>query len=301
MPAKLYMPTGPSKPGALPLVVFSHGIGGSREGYSYIGKYLAANGMAALHLQHAGSDRSIWFGNPLAMVNRLQTAAKETEAIDRAKDVSFAIDQVLADKAFGPRIDAARIGAAGHSYGANTMLLVSGARVQREGRALGRSFLRGHRAEGYSAPMFSTAVRVSTLVLLGAFGASCGLLRRGTPETAFVDSRRAPLAIGRVALVNVEERFALIEANLAQSPGLGTALRAYTGNAVSAELRATGVRRRPFLVADLVSGMPAKGDLVVQPLSEATPVPGAITAQSAEAPAAEPRRKRWLGLFGGRK
>jgi dienelactone hydrolase len=133
--AKLYSPQQQTdKP--VPLVVFSHGIGGSREGYTYIGKFLAANGMAVLHLQHAGSDRNLWFGNPLTMVSRLQSAAKESEAIDRAKDVSFALDQVLADPALAQRIDPSRIAAAGHSYGANTTLLVSGARVQREGRAL---------------------------------------------------------------------------------------------------------------------------------------------------------------------
>jgi dienelactone hydrolase len=132
--AKMYLPQQPQGP--VPLVVFSHGIGGSREGYTYIGKYLAANGIAVLHLQHSGSDRNLWFGNPLLMVSRLQNAAKESEAIDRAKDVSFALDQVLADPALAQRIDHSRIAAAGHSYGANTTLLVSGARVQREGKAL---------------------------------------------------------------------------------------------------------------------------------------------------------------------
>ena len=54
VPAKLYLPVGQTKPGALPLVVFSHGIGGSRDGYSYLGSYLAANGYASLHVQHVG-------------------------------------------------------------------------------------------------------------------------------------------------------------------------------------------------------------------------------------------------------
>jgi dienelactone hydrolase len=154
--AKLYLPAQPAGQAAqrVPLVVFSHGIGGSREGYSYIGKYLAANGMAALHLQHAGSDRNIWFGNPLGMVSRLQTAAKETEAIDRAKDVSFALDQVLADAALSQRIDASRIAAAGHSYGANTTLLVAGARVQRDGRTLDYTDARIKAAVIISAPPF---------------------------------------------------------------------------------------------------------------------------------------------------
>lgn len=151
--AKLYLPHQQASQPA-PLVVFSHGIGGSREGYTYIGKYLAANGMAVLHLQHAGSDRSLWFGNPLTMVSRLQNAAKESEAIDRAKDVSFALDQVLGDGALAPRIDPSRIAAAGHSYGANTTLLVSGARVQREDRTLVFTDARIKTAVIISAPPF---------------------------------------------------------------------------------------------------------------------------------------------------
>jgi dienelactone hydrolase len=130
--ARLYMPPPSAHSAQVPLVVFSHGIGGSREGYTYLGKYLAANGIAALHLQHVGSDRNLWFGNPLMMVLRLQNAAKEGEAIARAKDVSFALDRVLGDAQLASRIDPQRIAAAGHSYGANTSLLVSGARIQRE-------------------------------------------------------------------------------------------------------------------------------------------------------------------------
>ena len=38
VPARLYLPVGPLKAGAVPMVVFSHGIGGSKEGYSYLGR-----------------------------------------------------------------------------------------------------------------------------------------------------------------------------------------------------------------------------------------------------------------------
>jgi dienelactone hydrolase len=133
VPAKLYLPVGD---GVVPLVVFSHGIGGSREGYSYIGKYLAANGFASLHLQHVGSDRSIWGGNMLQMVGRLQNAAKDAEAIARVQDLRFALDTLLADPELAKRVDASRIAAAGHSYGANTTMLAAGARVQRDGKTL---------------------------------------------------------------------------------------------------------------------------------------------------------------------
>ena len=70
----------------VPLVVFSHGIGGSRDGYTYIGKHLAAHGIATLHVQHEGSDRSLWFGNPMQIVSRLQVAANDREAIARTQE-----------------------------------------------------------------------------------------------------------------------------------------------------------------------------------------------------------------------
>jgi dienelactone hydrolase len=153
--ARMYLPASTAtKPASAPLVVFSHGIGGSREGYSYIGKYLAAQGIAALHVQHAGSDRNLWFGNPLGMVFRLQNAARDTEAIDRAHDLSFALTQVLQDAKLAPRLDAQRIAAAGHSYGANTTLLLAGARVQRAGRNIDLRDTRVKAAVVISAPPF---------------------------------------------------------------------------------------------------------------------------------------------------
>lgn len=155
--AKLYLPAqtaaSAAPAGPVPLVIFSHGIGGSREGYTYLGKYWAANGYASLHLQHAGSDRNLWQGNPLALVSRLQAAAQESEAMDRARDLGFALDRLLAD-ALAPRIDASRIAVAGHSYGANTTLLVAGAQVRREGRNLDFADPRIRAAVLISAPPF---------------------------------------------------------------------------------------------------------------------------------------------------
>jgi dienelactone hydrolase len=149
--AKLYLPAQHSAP--VPLVVFSHGIGGSREGYTYLGKYWAANGYASLHLQHAGSDRNLWAGNPLMLVSRLQDAAHESEAKNRAIDVGFALDRLLGSEV-APRIDTARIAAAGHSYGANTTLLAAGAQLRRDGRIVGFGDPRIRAAVIISAPPF---------------------------------------------------------------------------------------------------------------------------------------------------
>ena len=137
----------------VPLVVFSHGIGGSRRGYSYLGRHWASQGWASLHLQHVGSDRGLWTGNPLAVASRLQAAAQESEATARVADLSFALDQLLAGPLAG-RIDASRIVAAGHSYGANTTLLAVGARVERAGRLLDLRDPRLKAAILISAPPF---------------------------------------------------------------------------------------------------------------------------------------------------
>jgi len=132
VPVRLYLPDGAAAGKPVPLVVFSHGIGGSRRGYSWLGSHFARHGIASLHLQHVGSDRRLWTGNVFGLVGRLQDAARDEEAIHRALDLRFALDTLLAG-ALAPRVDAQRIVAAGHSYGANTTLLASGARVPREG------------------------------------------------------------------------------------------------------------------------------------------------------------------------
>jgi pimeloyl-ACP methyl ester carboxylesterase len=151
VPVRLYWSSTVSTP--VPLVVFSHGIGGSRRGYSYLGQHWASNGIASLHLQHVGSDRNLWFGNPLGLIGRLQDAAQEREATQRPRDLSFALDQLLASP-LGERIDVQRIVAAGHSYGANTTLLAAGARVEREGKTVALRDERVRAAVLLSAPPF---------------------------------------------------------------------------------------------------------------------------------------------------
>ena len=153
VPVRLYLPDSASADQPVPLVVFSHGIGGSRAGYSYLGRYWASQGYASLHLQHVGSDRNLWIGNPFALVSRLQGAAQEAEALARVRDLSFALDQVLAGE-LAPRLDGQRIVAAGHSYGANTTLLAAGATVQRHGASLDLRDPRIKAAIVLSAPPF---------------------------------------------------------------------------------------------------------------------------------------------------
>jgi predicted dienelactone hydrolase len=136
VPVRMYWPAGASAAKPVPLVVFSHGLGGSRMGYSYLGRHWASLGFASLHVQHAGSDRSVWTGNVFTLFGNLQTAASETNALDRARDVTFAITSILNSKDYGAQINAQAIAVAGHSYGANTAMLIGGATVERDGKPL---------------------------------------------------------------------------------------------------------------------------------------------------------------------
>jgi predicted dienelactone hydrolase len=131
VPVKVYYPV-PAK-GKLPVIIFSHGLGGSREGYSYVGKYWAAHGYVSVHLTHAGSDTEALIANGLTdLQGQAQAIATNPKnAVDRCKDVSFAIDHLSAvDKEdsspLKDHLDLTRIGMSGHSFGANTTMLIAG-------------------------------------------------------------------------------------------------------------------------------------------------------------------------------
>jgi len=153
VPVRLYWPDTAASGAPVPLIVFSHGIGGSRAGYSHLGRHWAEQGYASLHVQHVGSDNQLWRGNLFTLSDRLQQATKESEAIARVADLRYALDQLLAGER-GTRIDTTRIVAAGHSYGAMTAMLAAGARVERDGRALALGDARICAAILMSAPPF---------------------------------------------------------------------------------------------------------------------------------------------------
>ncbi|MCA3213167.1 MAG: acetylhydrolase [Burkholderiales bacterium] len=168
VPVRLYLPAAQAS-GAPPLalVLFSHGLGGSRRGYSYLGTHLARHGIACLHVQHVGSDRALWGGSPLELAARLQAAAQDREAIDRVADLSFALDRVLEagrDDAWRFAVDPARVIVAGHSYGANTALLASGAQVERDGAAVNLHDRRVRAAIVLSAPPFYGAPALAPIL-----------------------------------------------------------------------------------------------------------------------------------------
>jgi len=130
VPVKIYFPK--SAEGPLPVIIFSHGLGGSRDGYGYLGRRWASHGYVAVHLQHAGSDADVWEGQPIAERVKLlkQAAFVPKNTTDRPKDVSFAIDELTKlngkQSPLRHRLNLGQIGVAGHSFGAFTALATAG-------------------------------------------------------------------------------------------------------------------------------------------------------------------------------
>ena len=108
-------------PAGFPLVLLSHGTGGSAGSLDWLGSALAASGYVMVGLNHPGNTAL----GPL-------TGDGFRLWWERALDVGEALDGVLADPVLGPRIDRGRIGALGFSLGGYTVLELAGARTDRE-------------------------------------------------------------------------------------------------------------------------------------------------------------------------
>lgn len=138
VPYKLFIPT--NARGPRPVVIFSHGLGGNRDGAEYLLRHLAENGYAAIAIQHPGSDTPAVFGQLQgtdfanldrgAMREKLRDSMSPQTAADRFRDIPFAIDQLDrmngADARLRGRLDLTRVGMSGHSYGSITTLALAG-------------------------------------------------------------------------------------------------------------------------------------------------------------------------------
>lgn len=123
VPVRVYLPQDAKTP--RPLVLVSHGLGGSREGLSYLGNHFASHGYITVHMQHPGSDEAVWKGLPVRDVlpAMRKAAASPQVAIDRANDVPFVLDQLEKlnsnkDSKLAGLLDFDKVAIAGHSFGA---------------------------------------------------------------------------------------------------------------------------------------------------------------------------------------
>lgn len=131
VPVKVYAPVGAQGP--RPIVLISHGLGGSREGLSYLGNFWAGHGYFCVVMQHPGSDNTVWKDVPARERMRAMQRAANTpaNAVNRAGDVTFVLDTLAEangnqDGPLHGAYDMDRIAIAGHSFGAWTCLAAGG-------------------------------------------------------------------------------------------------------------------------------------------------------------------------------
>jgi len=129
LPIRVFLPS-TVKPA--PVVLFSHGLGGSCQNNPYLGKHWSARGYVVVFVQHPGSDESVWRGQrPAQVPAAMKQAASLGNFLLRVADIPAVLDQLtnwnaLEGHALRGRLDLTRVGMSGHSFGAVTTQAVSG-------------------------------------------------------------------------------------------------------------------------------------------------------------------------------
>ncbi|PTV70640.1 alpha/beta hydrolase family protein [Agrobacterium pusense] len=103
-------------PGSHPLVLLSHGYGGSWRNLNWLAGELVHDGYVAAAPDHAGEDFEAQKGNEVVAL------------WERPRAISTVLTALLKDEALAGRIDSRRIAVIGHSLGGWTAMELAGAR-----------------------------------------------------------------------------------------------------------------------------------------------------------------------------
>ena len=130
VPYKIYHPVDHG-PESMPVIIWSHGFGGNRDGASFLSRYIASHGYIIAHLTHHGTDSSLWEGkdgHPWDILRAVKISREIT--LERFKDVPFAVDQLIDWAADNPEVgahmDFEALGMSGHSFGALSTQVAAG-------------------------------------------------------------------------------------------------------------------------------------------------------------------------------
>ncbi len=151
----------PTRGGPFPLIIFSHGYGGSNRGYEPLVAYWTTHGYVVIRPSHADAGAIREVARDMAAERRNDRRDRRREAQpaqpqqppqfrpnpaeaiwdkerepqwrDRVRDIALVIDSIPELEQRFPelkgKIDAKKIGVGGHSYGAFTAMLIAGAKT----------------------------------------------------------------------------------------------------------------------------------------------------------------------------
>lgn len=191
IPVRIRMPASVER---APLVLFSHGLGGTLDAGTTWAQAWGFAGIAVIHLRHPGSDAGLWAGQttPKGRLAAVKTGMNGQQLAARVADVKFVLDEVARRRSLAPtvacdlsRIDTTRVGMAGHSFGAATTQAVAGQRFG--GRSLSDPRVKAAIAFSPTAPQQGQdalafgAVTIPFLSVTGTSDTSPGGLNGTTP------------------------------------------------------------------------------------------------------------------------
>jgi predicted dienelactone hydrolase len=129
----------PTSGGPYPVIIFSHGAGGSGSGYLPLLRYWASHGYVVIAPTHADAVE-LTRGNGTVLDAERQALIgalfKPDQWAARPADISFLIDSLKSLSNLKGKIDLDRIGVGGHSFGAQTSAVIGGATLTIPGKGI---------------------------------------------------------------------------------------------------------------------------------------------------------------------
>ncbi len=171
VPYKIYYPVAHNME-KVPIIIWSHGFGGNRDGAAFLSRFVAEHGYIVVHITHIGTDSTLWEGkdgHPWDILKKHKVKRETT--LSRFADVPFALDRlkIWADEhpEAGKYMDFDHIGISGHSFGALTTQVMAGMLFPNK-----KEELTSYREERFKAGILYSPVTISHLGPDEAFDAS---------------------------------------------------------------------------------------------------------------------------------
>ncbi|MBX9878427.1 MAG: GNAT family N-acetyltransferase [Candidatus Obscuribacterales bacterium] len=125
--------TYPTEEGKFPVIIFSHGAGGSKDGYRYLISYWVKNGFVCIQPSHADAITNTANKEQLfqTLMSTLRVLPTDYSGwANRVADIKLILSSLQSIQTSIPAVmDTSHVGLGGHSYGAFTSMLLGGATV----------------------------------------------------------------------------------------------------------------------------------------------------------------------------